>query len=112
MRVTTRAGLTCQLLPSGDHAVRVERDRQNALVGQPLGKIRVVRRALAADTHILTLGQASPNSLLQQLFHGWVALVTLEQATQADEFILVSDVFDPELRLRSLEITAAAHAAL
>jgi luciferase family oxidoreductase group 1 len=29
--------------------------------------------------------------------------------TQADEFILVSDVFDPELRLRSLEITAQAN---
>ena len=34
----------------------------------------------------------------------------LAQATQADEFMLVSDVFDPELRLRSLEITAAANA--
>ena len=39
-------------------------------------------------------------------------LRALQQATQADEFILVSDVFDPDLRLRSLEITAAAHAAL
>ena len=29
--------------------------------------------------------------------------------TQADEFILVSDVFDPELRLRSLEIAAQAN---
>jgi luciferase family oxidoreductase group 1 len=38
-------------------------------------------------------------------------LRALQQATQADEFILVSDVFDPDLRLRSLEITAAAHAA-
>ena len=35
----------------------------------------------------------------------------LAQATQADEFILVSDVFDPELRLRSLDIAAAARAA-
>jgi luciferase family oxidoreductase group 1 len=32
----------------------------------------------------------------------------LAQATQADEFILVSDVFDPALRLRSLDIAAAA----
>jgi luciferase family oxidoreductase group 1 len=32
----------------------------------------------------------------------------LAQATQADEFILVSDVYDPELRLRSLDIAAAA----
>lgn len=33
-------------------------------------------------------------------------LDTLAQATGADEFMLVSDVFDPELRLRSLEIAA------
>jgi luciferase family oxidoreductase group 1 len=32
---------------------------------------------------------------------------TLADATQADEFILVSDVFDPELRLRSLDIGAS-----
>ncbi len=32
----------------------------------------------------------------------------LLQATQADEFILVSDVYDPALRLRSLDIAAAA----
>jgi luciferase family oxidoreductase group 1 len=35
----------------------------------------------------------------------------LAEATDADEFILVSDVFDPELRLRSLDIAAAARAA-
>lgn len=33
-------------------------------------------------------------------------LVQLAQATQADEFILVSDVFDPVLRFRSLTIAA------
>ena len=33
-------------------------------------------------------------------------LLALKQATAADEMILVSDVFDPALRLRSLEITA------
>jgi luciferase family oxidoreductase group 1 len=32
----------------------------------------------------------------------------LAQATQADEFILVCDVFEPDLRLRSLDIAAAA----
>jgi alkanesulfonate monooxygenase SsuD/methylene tetrahydromethanopterin reductase-like flavin-dependent oxidoreductase (luciferase family) len=36
----------------------------------------------------------------------------LAELTQADEFILVSDVFDPALRLRSLDIAAAAMAAL
>ena len=39
-------------------------------------------------------------------------LQALVAATQADEFMLVSDVYDPALRLRSLEITAQAHAAL
>lgn len=32
----------------------------------------------------------------------------LAKATQADEFMLVSDIFDPELRLRSLDIAAGA----
>lgn len=36
----------------------------------------------------------------------------LQQATQADEFMLVSDVFDAELRLRSLELAVTANAAL
>jgi len=36
----------------------------------------------------------------------------LLQATQADEFMLVSDVFDPALRLRSLEIAAAANQSI
>ena len=39
-------------------------------------------------------------------------LAALAQATRADEFMLVSDVFDPALRLRSMDITAAARNAL
>jgi len=35
----------------------------------------------------------------------------LAQATQADEFILVCDVYEPALRLRALDIAAAARAA-
>jgi luciferase family oxidoreductase group 1 len=35
-------------------------------------------------------------------------LKALAQATQANEFMLVCDVFDPALRLRSLDIAAAA----
>ena len=35
-------------------------------------------------------------------------LQQLADATQADEFMLVSDVFDPALRLRSLDIAAEA----
>ncbi len=34
-------------------------------------------------------------------------LSALAQATDADEFILVCDVYDPALRLRSLDIAAA-----
>jgi luciferase family oxidoreductase group 1 len=39
-------------------------------------------------------------------------LAQLARLTQADEFIMVSDVYEPELRLRSLELTAAAMQAL
>jgi luciferase family oxidoreductase group 1 len=35
-------------------------------------------------------------------------LTAMAQATQANEFMLVSDVFDPALRLRSLDIAAQA----
>lgn len=35
-------------------------------------------------------------------------LSAMAEATQTDEFMLVSDVFDPALRLRSLDIAAAA----
>jgi alkanesulfonate monooxygenase SsuD/methylene tetrahydromethanopterin reductase-like flavin-dependent oxidoreductase (luciferase family) len=38
-------------------------------------------------------------------------LQSLAESTQADEFMLVCDVFDPDLRLRSLDIAAAVVAA-
>ena len=38
-------------------------------------------------------------------------LTELAMATEADEFMLVSDVFDPALRLRSLSLAASAMAA-
>ena len=38
-------------------------------------------------------------------------MAALAQATDADEFMLVSDVYDPALRLRSLDIAAATRAA-
>jgi alkanesulfonate monooxygenase SsuD/methylene tetrahydromethanopterin reductase-like flavin-dependent oxidoreductase (luciferase family) len=38
-------------------------------------------------------------------------LKALAQTTQANEFMLVCDVFDPELRLRSLDIAAAVCAS-
>jgi alkanesulfonate monooxygenase SsuD/methylene tetrahydromethanopterin reductase-like flavin-dependent oxidoreductase (luciferase family) len=37
-------------------------------------------------------------------------LQSLAQVTQADEFMIVSDLFDPALRLRSLSIAAEAMA--
>ena len=39
-------------------------------------------------------------------------LARLIEATGADELMLVSDVYDPALRLRSLDIAAQAHASL
>ncbi|MFN3376711.1 MAG: LLM class flavin-dependent oxidoreductase [Burkholderiaceae bacterium] len=39
-------------------------------------------------------------------------LQALAEQTQADEFLLVSDVYDPQLRLRSLDIAAQALASL
>ncbi|MFN3438764.1 MAG: LLM class flavin-dependent oxidoreductase [Acidovorax sp.] len=39
-------------------------------------------------------------------------LAHLAEATGADELMLVTDVYDPALRLRSLDIAAQAHAAL
>jgi len=38
-------------------------------------------------------------------------LQALAQSTQANEFMLVCDVFDPALRLRSLDVAAAAMVA-
>ena len=38
-------------------------------------------------------------------------LTQVQELTQADEFMVVTDVFDPALRLRSLEITAQAWAS-
>ena len=35
-------------------------------------------------------------------------LSALAEATNADEFMLVCDIYDPALRLRSLDIAAAA----
>jgi hypothetical protein len=35
-------------------------------------------------------------------------LLALQQQTEADEFMVVSDVFDPDLRLRSLSLLAQA----
>ena len=52
-------------------------------------------------------------SLGQRLFTRPVfSATTLAQETGADELILVCDVYDPALRLRSLDIAAQAHSAM
>ena len=42
-----------QPLPGLDHRVRVQRDRDDALVGQPVGEVGMVARPLAADADVL-----------------------------------------------------------
>lgn len=59
-------------------------------------------RAQAAISDFLAVGVVGGPDTVQQ------GLQKLAEETQADEFMLVSDVFDAELRLRSLEITAQA----
>ncbi|MFP5325724.1 MAG: hypothetical protein ACLGH2_13905, partial [Gammaproteobacteria bacterium] len=50
-------------------------------------------------------GDRTGDRLLVDVRH---VLQRLADATQADEFMIVSDVFDPALRLRSLDIAAEA----
>ena len=59
-------------------------------------------RAQAAIGDFLAVGVVGGPETVRQ------GLQKLADETQADEFILVSDVYDADLRLRSLEITAAA----
>ncbi|WP_120966269.1 LLM class flavin-dependent oxidoreductase [Comamonas sp. lk] len=59
-------------------------------------------RAQAAISDFLAVGVVGGPDTVRQ------GLQKLAEETQADEFMLVSDVFDAELRLRSLEITAQA----
>ena len=59
-------------------------------------------RAQAAIADFLAVGVIGGPQTLRQ------GLQKLADDTQADEFMLVSDVYDAELRLRSLELTAQA----
>ncbi|HEY3433674.1 MAG TPA: LLM class flavin-dependent oxidoreductase [Rhodocyclaceae bacterium] len=86
-----------------------------------LGMLRGERKPLQAPVEGLQQSlradeRASINDFLAAAVIGGPDTVrsgfnSLLQATDADEFILVSDVFDPELRLRSLSIAAAARNA-
>ena len=65
---------------------------------------RVPPVALGATGRLATTAAAvigSPDTVRQ-------GLDRLLELTQADEFMLVSDVFDPALRLRSLDLAAQA----
>ncbi|WP_211300692.1 LLM class flavin-dependent oxidoreductase [Simplicispira suum] len=87
-----------------------------------LGILKGERRKLAAPVHGLA-ERLSPQerAAIQDFLAAAViggpntvhkGLAALLQATQADELMLVCDIYDPALRLRSLDIAAAAHAQL
>ncbi len=87
-----------------------------------LGILKGERRKLAAPVHALA-ERLSPQerAAIQDFLAAAViggpdtvnkGLAALLQATQADELMLVCDIYDPALRLRSLDIAAAAHAQL
>jgi hypothetical protein len=64
-----------QQLPSLHNRVRVERDRRNALLYQPLGKVGVVAGALAADAYVFALIQTGFDGHGEHGFDGGVAFV-------------------------------------
>ena len=91
-------------------------------VERVLGILKGERRKLAAPVHGLAERLSPQERAAIQDFlaaaviggpdtvrQGFAALL---QATQADELMLVCDIYDPALRLRSLDIAAAAHAQL
>lgn len=80
-----------------------QRSRLQPPVAQFMEQLHPQERAAIADfLAVAVIG--GPQTVRQ----GFTALA---QATQADEFMLVCDVFDPDLRLRSLDLAAAAMVA-
>lgn len=90
----------------------------SSLYQRVLGIVRGDRRPLAPpvpgflaglDEHErAAIGQFLAAAVVGSAQRVGEGLQALQQATGADELILVSDVFDPDLRLRSLEIAARA----
>jgi len=80
-----------------------ERSRLQAPVDDFKAKLHPQERA-AIDDFLAAAVIGGPQTVRD-------GLSALLKATAADELILVSDVFDPDLRLRSLEIAAGACAA-
>src|SRR5690606_18405258 len=64
-----------EIEPRLNDRVRIQRHALDALLEQPLGEIRVVRRPLAADTDVLAAAQADLYRHREQLLHGLVPLV-------------------------------------
>ncbi len=77
-----------------------QRGRLQPPVEGYLARLQPPERAAIAD--FLAAGVVGGPGLVRE------GLQALAQATGADEFMLVSDVYDPALRLRSLEIAAQA----
>ena len=92
--------------------------QQHKQRGQQFVADRILQSARSADERVNPFGQiriAFQIDLLlqrQTLASALTRTSTLRPCiardTRADEFMLVSDVFDPELRLRSLTLTAQA----
>merc|ERR1719282_1063757 len=61
--------------PSGNDAVRIQRNRINAFVHEPLRELRLVRGPLATDAHVLALLLGSLDQHGQALHHCWVLLI-------------------------------------
>lgn len=77
-----------------------DRQRLQAPVPHYMSQLHPQERA-AIDDFLSAAIIGGPDKVRQ-------GLITLQQDTQADEFMLVCDIYDPELRLRSLDIAAAA----
>src|SRR5207248_3221063 len=58
-----------------DHRIRIEGEALDALLHQPAGKVWVVRRSLAANSHVLALLAAGADRHDEHRLHGGIALV-------------------------------------
>src|SRR3569833_2694532 len=67
--------MTCQPTPGRYHRVRVERNRADSLVDQPVGQIGMVTRPLAADADVFALPPTDRDGFGQQFLHRRIALV-------------------------------------
>ena len=83
--------------------LRGDRGRLQPPVADFMAQLHPQERA-AIDDFLAAAVVGGPHAISE-------GLTALLKATEADELMLVCDIFDPSLRLRSLEIVAAARAA-